>query len=88
MKIAKKNRLAHLKWAWADCIGGAGFDRLTPNTGHVKVRVRVGIVGADHNLTDVTRALTELFADRRSIKRKSHVSDLDVRWDKTVEPGP
>jgi hypothetical protein len=49
--------------------------------------VRAGIVDADHNLTDVTRALIELFADRRSIKRQSHVSDLDVRWDRTVEPG-
>jgi hypothetical protein len=69
----------------------AKVNRLKLNQGarqrdQVKLRLRAGIV-EDRTLTNIIKAVIDQLAERCVIKPPTCVSDLDVRWDRTIEPG-
>ena len=55
-------------------------------TQHARVRVLVGIVH-DRALVELIPAAMSILADVGVISQLSVVSDVETRWDKTIEPG-
>jgi hypothetical protein len=74
----RKRALAELgsQWRTGDC----------PLSKHARVRVLVGIVHG-RALVELIPAVMGVLVDAGAIDKISVISDVESRWDKTIEPG-
>lgn len=75
-----------LKRAAAEIANQLSSEGRTTLAGHARLRVHVGIVPG-RALVTVVPAVVGILVETRLVEGPHVISDLETRWDKTVEPG-